>query len=76
MYEREGRLGGPPVGDLFQSFPARVLEESYTMAGVLEFMDVSPDFCSPGDLVDGKFTAGGATGVQVSRGFLFDLRTG
>src|SRR5579863_432415 len=34
------------------------------MAGMLELMDVGPDFSLPGVIVDGGFAAGGAAGVE------------
>jgi hypothetical protein len=36
-----------PVGDFFQTFAAGVFEKSDLMAGVFEFVDVSPHFRLP-----------------------------
>ncbi len=60
------RLGGvaAPVGDLFQTFSAGMLEESDFVAGVFEFVDVSPDFRLPRCLMGRSLAATGAAGVK------------
>ena len=56
------KLGGEaaPVGDLSQAFATGVLEESYFVAGMFEFVDVGPDLSLPGSLVGRGFSATGA----------------
>jgi hypothetical protein len=60
------RLGGvaAPVGDLFQTFSARMLEESDFVASVFEFVDVGPDLRLPRCLVSRSLAATGTTGVK------------
>src|ERR1700688_604037 len=53
-----------PVGDFFQTFSSGVLEESYFVAGIFEFVDVGPDFSLPGFVVSCRLAAAGATGVE------------
>ena len=36
------------------------------MAGVLEFVDIGPDFSLPGFIMNSGFAAGGATGVELA----------
>src|SRR5205823_2729692 len=45
---------------------AVVLEEPHPVPGVLELVDIGPDFGLPGQLVDCRLPATGATGVQLS----------
>ena len=60
------RLGGvsAPIGDFFQTFSAGMLEESDFVAGVFEFVDVSPDFRLPRCLMGRSLAATGAAGVK------------
>jgi hypothetical protein len=53
-----------PVGDLFQTFSASMLEESDFVARVFEFVDVSPNLGLPRCLVSCGFAATGAAGVK------------
>src|SRR5882762_4176985 len=59
-------LGGvaAPVGDLFQTFSAGMLEESDFVASVFEFVDVSPDLGLPRCLVGRSFAATGTASVK------------
>ena len=43
LYTGSGRVASP-VGDLFQTFSAGVLEKSDFVAGMFELVDVGPDF--------------------------------
>jgi hypothetical protein len=56
-----------PISNFFQTIGAGVFEQAYAMAGMFEFVDVSPDFCLPRFVVDGRFAAAGTTGVQLAR---------
>jgi len=53
-----------PAADFLQPGAPGVLEQSYAMAGMLEFVDVGPNFRLPAFFVDGGFPAAGATSVQ------------
>ncbi|PYV62406.1 MAG: hypothetical protein DMG97_40560 [Acidobacteria bacterium] len=41
-----------------------MLEKPHSMPGVFELVDIGPDFGLPGQLVDCRLSAAGATGVQ------------
>ena len=56
--------GVTPAGNLRQPFGAGLPKQAHTVAGVLEFVDISPNFCLPGLVMDSGFTAGGASGMQ------------
>lgn len=60
-------LLGAPVANFLEPFAASLLEESDPVPGVLELMDVSPDFGLPGFVVRGGFPAGSAARVQLRR---------
>ncbi len=62
------RAGVTPAGDFFQAIGAGLLEEADAVAGVLEFVDIGPDFGLPGVVVDRGLAAGGAAGVELQRG--------
>src|ERR1035438_9612113 len=53
-----------PVGDLFQTFSAGVLEKSDFVAGMFEFVDVSPYFRLPRSLVRRGLAATGTASVK------------
>jgi hypothetical protein len=53
-----------PVGYFFQAFSAGVFEEADTVAGMFEFVDISPNLGLPGALVGGGFSATGATSMK------------
>ena len=53
-----------PVGYFFQTFSSGVLEESDSVAGVFEFVDVGPDFGLPGEFVGRGLSATGTAGVK------------
>jgi hypothetical protein len=53
-----------PVGDLFQAFSADALEEPDFVAGMFEFVDVSPDFRLPRCPVGFGLAATGTAGVK------------
>jgi hypothetical protein len=56
-----------PVGNFFQTFSASVLEQPDFVAGVLEFVDVSPDLRLPRSLVRLGLATTGAAGVKSNR---------
>ena len=53
-----------PVADFFEAFAPGLLEQADAMAGMLKFVDVSPNFRQPMFFVDGAFAASSAAGVQ------------
>jgi hypothetical protein len=55
-----------PAADFLQTCAAGVLEQAYLMAGMLEFVDVRPNFRLPALFVDGGFSTSGAARVQSS----------
>src|SRR5262249_19461163 len=59
-------LGGvaAPVGNFSQSVSNGVFEEANPVTGMLELMDVGPDFRLPGSFVRGRLSAACAAGVQ------------
>ena len=65
VVEKSGALA--PVSNFFQTIGAGVFEQTYAMAGVFEFVDVSPDFCLPRFVVDRRLATAGTTGVQLAR---------
>ena len=58
--------GVAPIGDFFQTVSPSLLEETYPVARVLEFVNVGPYFSLPGFVVDCGLAAGGAAGMQLS----------
>jgi len=59
------RLGSvtAPVGNFLQTISQRVLEQPHHVAGMLEFVDIGPDFRLPSRIVGSRFSARGATRV-------------
>src|SRR6267154_3642535 len=59
------RAGVAPVGDLLQPVCPGLLEKTNPVAGMLKFVDVGPYLGLPGFIMNRRFTAGGAAGVQL-----------
>lgn len=53
-----------PAADFFQPLAAGVFEKPHAMAGMLELVNVCPDFRFPALSVSGRFSAGSATGMK------------
>src|SRR5271165_1880677 len=66
-----GGVGGSgaliaPVANFFEAFATGLLEQADTMAGVLKFVDIGPDFRQPMFFMDSGFAASSAAGVQTA----------
>src|SRR3984957_10571636 len=53
-----------PVPNFPETFATGLLEQADTMADVLKFMNIGPDFCLPVLVMNCGFAAGSAAGVE------------